>query len=83
MKYVFILATVAGVYFFLLHKAPVTPVVQAVTQQEAAPLSNGPRGNTAPEPASPAPRTNFLKRPIDRTQEVLNQVKARNGGGEF
>ena len=87
MKYLFLLATVGGVYFFLIHKAPVAPVVAAVTQQEAAPLSTGPRGNTAPEATpeagTPAPHTDFLKRPIDRTKEVLDQVKGRNGDGEF
>ena len=83
MKYLFLMATVGGGYFFLLHNAPVTPVVVAVTQQEATPLSSGPRGNTAPAPAAPAQQTNFLKRPIDRTNAVLSQVKARNGNGEF
>jgi hypothetical protein len=83
MKYFFLLATVGGIYLFFLHHAPVAPVVQAVTAQEAAPLSSGPRGNTEPAPAAAPPRTDFLKRPIDRTQEVLKQVKARNGDGEF
>jgi len=86
MKYLFLLATVGAGYFFLLHKAPVAPAVQAVTQQEAAPLTTGPRGNTDPAPAAaaaPAPQSNYLKRPIDRTREVLGQVAARNGNGEF
>ena len=83
MKYLFLLATVGAGYFFLLHQAPVAPAVQAVTQQEAAPLTTGPRGNTEPVPAAPAPHTDYLKRPIDRTKEVLGQVAARNGNGEF
>jgi len=84
MKYLLILATVGAGYFFLLHKAPVAPAVQAVTQQEAAPLTTGPRGNTEPAAGSaPAPHTDYLKRPIDRTKEVLGQVAARNGNGEF
>ena len=84
MKYLFIMATVGAAYFFLAHQTPVAPVVASVTQQEAAPLSTGPRGNTDPAPeASPAPKTDFLKRPIDRTKEVLSQVKVRNGDGEF
>jgi hypothetical protein len=82
MKYLLILATVGAGYFFLLHKAPVAPAVEAVTQQEAAPLSTGPRGNTEPATAS-APQSNSLKRPIDRTKEVLGQVAGRNGNGEF
>jgi len=86
MKYLFILATVGVGYFFLLHKAPADQALQAVTQQEAAPLTTGPRGNTDPAPGAPAPQTaqsDFLKRPIDRTKEVLGQVAARNGNGEF
>jgi hypothetical protein len=84
MKYVFLLATVAVVYFFLVRKAPVAPVVAEITQQEAAPPTTGPRNPPATvTPAAPAVHTNSLKRPIDRTREVLNQVKQRNGGGEF
>ena len=86
MKYVFLLITVALVYFFLVRKAPVAPVVKEITQQEAVPLTTGPAGVPASSPASgtaPAQSTNSLKRPIDRTKEVLNQVKQRNGNGEF
>ena len=83
MKYLFLLATVGAGYFFLLHKAPVAPAIQAVTQQEVAPLTTGPRGNTEPVSTAAAPQSNYLKRPIDRTKEVLNQVAARNGNGEF
>ena len=39
----------------------------------------------APAQAAPtaAPTTSNLRRPIDRTRAVLEQVKARNGDGEF
>ena len=83
MKYVFLLATVAVIYLVLAHRAPVDPVVAEITQQEAAPLTTGPRGGPAAATAVPAVRTNSLKRPIDRTREVLGQVKQRNGNGEF
>ena len=41
--------------------------------------------NAAPaQPAqSSAPATSNLRRPIDRTRAVLEQVKQRNGDGEF
>ena len=76
MKYVFLLAAVAVIYFVLIRNAPVAPVVEAVTQNEVVPLTTGAR--PAPPPAS-----NFLKRPLDRTHAVLDQVKQRNGKGEF
>ena len=77
MKYLFLLAAVAVVYFVLARNSPVTAVTEAVTASEAAPLTTGPR-----EPAAPA-ATSSLKAPLDRTHTVLEQVKARNGAGEF
>lgn len=76
MKYVFLLILVAGVYLFLTRKAPVGSAVKEITQEEAAPLTSGSNN-------PPAQGTNSLKRPIDRTKEVLNQVKQRNGNGAF
>ena len=77
MKYLFLLAAVAVVYFVLARNSPVAAVQEAVTASEAAPLSTGPR-----EPAAPA-ATSALKAPLDRTHAVLEQVKQRNGAGEF
>ncbi len=71
-----LLLGVAAVYFFLIRSAPVKPAVQAVTAQDVAPLTTGPR-------ASAAPAGTALKRPLDRTNAVLDQVKQRNGSGEF
>ena len=77
MKYLFLLAAVAVVYFVLARNTPVNSVKEAVIASEAAPLTTGPR-----EPAPPA-ATNALKAPLDRTHAVLDQAKARNGAGEF
>ena len=77
MKYLFLLAAVAVVYFVLARNSPVAAVQEAVTASEAAPLTTGPS-----EPAAPA-ATSSLKAPLDRTHAVLEQVKARNGAGEF
>ena len=76
MKIVALLAAIAGIYLYFSHHTPVAEVVQSVTGQELAPLTAGPKD------ATPAP-TNALKRPIDRTHEVLGQVAKRNGAGEF
>jgi hypothetical protein len=65
MKYVFLLAGVALVYFVLVRSAPVSQVKEAIVHPEAADS-----------------RIN-LKRPIDRTNQVLEKVKTRNGDGEF
>lgn len=77
MKYLVLIATVAIVYFVLARNSPVDSVKEAVTASEAAPLTTGSR-----EPAPPA-ATSSLKAPLDRTHAVLEQVKARNGTGEF
>ena len=77
MKYVSLMLGLVAVYYFLVRSAPVKPVAEAVTAAEVAPLTTGSR-----EAAAPA-GTNALKRPLDRTHEVLQQVKQRNGAGEF
>jgi hypothetical protein len=48
-----------------------------VTGTDAAALSTGPKA-----PVAAAEKTG-LARPIHRTNEVLSQVKTRNGDGEF
>jgi hypothetical protein len=65
MKYVFLLAGVALVYFVLIRHAPISTVKDTMVHPEAADSGMN------------------LKRPIDRTNAVLDQVKTRNGDGEF
>ena len=76
MKIIALLTATAGIYLYFSKPTPVAAVAQAATGQEAAALA------TAPKNAAPAP-TNALKRPLDRTHEVLGQVAKRNGAGEF
>ena len=76
MKIVALLVSIAGIYFYCARQTPVAEVAQVATGQNLAPLVTGPQ-QTAPVP------TNVLKRPIDRTHEVLGQVANRNGTGEF
>lgn len=76
MKYISLLLAVAAGYFYLARATPVGAVAKSVTAEEVAPLTTGPR-----EPVLPP--TNALKRPLDRTHAVLEQVKTRNGAGEF
>ena len=76
MKYLALLVTLVVIYLVLARQTPVAEVKEAMVQSEVVPLSQG-----AKDPALPA--NSSLKRPIDRTNEVLSQVKARNGDGEF
>jgi hypothetical protein len=74
MKYLLLLAGVVVAYVILTRQTPVAEVKTAVAQTEVAPLVSGSRDV---QPAS------ALKRPINRTHAVLDQVKQRNGAGEF
>ena len=74
MKIIALLAVVAGLGLYFSRPTPVAEV--AATGQDIAPSTTGPKD------AAPAP-TNALKRPLDRTHEVLGQVAKRNGAGEF
>ena len=76
MKIIVVLTAIAGIYLYFGHQTPVVEVAQTATGQDLAPLTTGPKD------ATPVP-TNVLKRPIDRTHEVLGQVAKRNGAGEF
>jgi hypothetical protein len=75
MKYLWLIAAVAIVYFVLARQAPVTAVQQSVSQAEVAPLTSGSR-------EVPPAKTAF-KQPFDRTHEALHAVEKRNGTGEF
>jgi hypothetical protein len=76
MKYLSLIAGLAVIYFVLARHTPVSDVKEAMSGTEAAPLTQGPR--------DPAPRASDpFKQPLDRTHAVLDQVKARNGTGEF
>ena len=76
MKIIALLIAIAGIYFYCTRQTPVAEVARTATWQDIAPSA------AAPQDAAPAP-TNALKRPIDRTHEVLGQVAKRNGAGEF
>ncbi len=76
MRYLAILAIVAVIYLALAQKTPVTGVKEAMAQTEVQPLTQGARDVAPAASAS-------IKRPLDRTSAVLQQVEMRNGGGEF
>ncbi len=77
MKYLVLLVSVAVIYLMFIRASPMAEVSKSMAAPELAPLTN------APSEAAPLPPTNALKRPIDRTHQVLGEVSKRNGSGEF
>ncbi len=77
MKYLALLGALVVICLVLTRQSsPVAGVQQSMAEADAiAPPSIAP----APSPTAGA----ALKQPIDRTKAVLEQVKARNGEGEF
>lgn len=76
MKYLALLGALVIICFLIARQMPLGEVKDAVIATGSAPLAQGNR--------DPAPSTGTaLKRPIDRAHAVLEQVKARNGDGEF
>ena len=75
MKYLWLIAAVAIVYFVLARQAPVTAVQQSISPSEVAPWTTGSR--------EVVPAKTAFKRPFDRTHEALHVVEKRNGTGEF
>ena len=87
MRFVALLIVVAIIYLVLTHhKGPSGSVsdamkeANAVTQPAAASTTATPAASAQPAQQS---QTTSLRAPIDRTRQVLGQVKQRNGGGEF
>ncbi len=77
MKYLVLMVTLAVVYFMFVRASPVAEVTKTMEAPELAPLTKAPQEN------APLPQTNALKRPLDRTRQVLGEVGKRNGNGEF
>jgi hypothetical protein len=76
MKYLSVLGALVIICILLTRNSPVSGVQQAVAEVDAI----------APPAVAPAPSPSAataLKQPIDRTQAALQQVKERNGDGEF
>jgi len=63
MKYIAALLVAGGVYAMLTHHAPVQPATPAAPEN----------GFLASKPG-----TDFLKEPLDRTHEVLDQARTRS-----
>ena len=76
MKYLLIVGALVVICVMFLRKPSIPPRTETNAQSAAAAVA------PVPQPAS-APASTALKRPIDRTHQVLDQVEKRNGAGEF
>ena len=75
MKIVVLIAALAlGAVLFARHKVATQPATTVLLAASPSP---------APKVVGPERTPTALRKPIVRTHEVLNQVKERNGTGEF
>lgn len=83
MRIVAIVVVLAIVYYIYGRNGDKTSLQNRVAeaQAEAAQVMPAPQ-STQPPAAQPSP-TNSVRAPMDRTRQVLDQVKQRNGKGEF
>lgn len=72
MRLFVILLVPAAVYFFMFRSSPVGPVVKTITEAPAIVPASG-----ASTPSD------FLKRPLDRTHEVLEQARTKANDPAF
>ena len=82
MKFIALLIAMAIVCMLVVKRAQPSQVAEAMREADAVvqPVSSAP---ATPQPSAPAQNSTGLRRPIDRTRSVLNQVKQRNGSNEF
>ncbi len=70
MKYLFLALVITAALLYFHHESRKTPAAaEAVITQAAS--------------EEAAPRTNALKRPLDRTKVVLNEVRTERKSDEF
>lgn len=76
MKFIVLLAAIALGWFL---------IARPHSAEKKSPIAAAPASTSAPALAAPRPAATptALRRPIARTQEVLGEVKQRNGTGEF
>ena len=79
MKYLFVLLIAGAVYVGFFRNSPVAPEAKAIN----APRAVTPATVVASSPPPPASRSNILKRPLDRTHQVLDQVRKQRNEDAF
>ena len=76
MRIVGIVVVLAIVYYIYGRNGDKTSLQNRVAEAQAEPAQVTPM-------SPPTQPTNSLRAPMDRTRQVLDQVKQRNGKGEF
>jgi hypothetical protein len=84
MKLVALLVGMAIVCLLVVKRAQPSQVAEAMREADAVvqPVNRTSAAST-PSAAVPNAPSTGLRAPLDRTRSVLNQVKQRNGNGEF
>jgi len=84
MKLVSLLVGMAIVCLLVVKRAQPSQVAEAMREADAVvqPVKSTSAASTPAGAAANTPSTG-LRAPLDRTRSVLNQVKQRNGNGEF
>ena len=83
MRIVAIVVVLAIVYYIYGRNGDKTSLQNRVADAQAEAAQVMPAPQSAQPPAAQPPPTNSLRAPMDRTRQVLDQVKQRNGKGEF
>jgi hypothetical protein len=88
MRFVALLVGMAIVCMLVLKRAQPSQVAEAMREADAVvePVNTASAGSSStakPAATQSTPSTTGMRAPLDRTRSVLNQVKQRNGGGEF
>ena len=77
MRYILLLVTVAIIYVVIARSSSITPAATAVTESMNAANPQITQGGSS------APHTDALKAPLDRTREVLDQVRNQKSQNQF
>jgi len=77
MRYILLIMTVAIIYIVIARSGSIMPASKAITESMDAANPQASAG------ASASPHTDAFKAPLDRTHEVLDQVKKQKSGDQF
>jgi len=83
MRIVAIVVVLAIVYYIYGRNGDKTSLQNRVAEAQVEAAQVMPAPQATQPPAAQPPPTNSLRAPMDRTRQVLDQVKQRNGKGEF